>query len=320
MKLKKVIIDISIIALAFFLFTVWYQNSIKKKAEQASSLKLVRYYEIYLITTDKEYQYWEYLNKGASDMANAIGIRYFWDAPEERNASKQIEVIKNAVDNGADAILVAADDPKKISGVIEDAKARGVKVIYVDSPANEEAITTLATNYYEAGITAGQEMLKVLEESNYSKGSIGIVSVAEKENTDLRERGFRQIIDTDGRFQILDTVYTDGSPMAAQEAAEELIRNTPDLVALLATNEGTTEGVGAAIKVNDNKYIGIGYDRTDVTMQLLRDGNLKIIIEQNPYTMGYLGVAQGVAAIFGRDTGPDYINTGVNVLKTGASN
>ena len=50
-------------------------------------------------------------------------------------------------------------------------------------------------------------------------------------------------------------------------------------------------------------------------MQLLNDGNLKAIINQNPYTMGYLGMAEAVAAILGKDTGPEYINTGVSVVE-----
>ena len=314
MKVKKIVIDIAVITLAFFLFTLWYQNHIKNTVP-TSSLKAIRFYEIYLITTDKQYQYWEYLNQGASDMAKAVGVKYFWDAPDERNVNKQIELIKQAVDNGADAMLVAADDPKRISSAIEDAKARGVKIIYVDSPANEEAIITLATNNYEAGITAGQQMLKALEEANLTGGSIGIVSVTSKENTALREMGFRKIIADHGRFQLIDTIYTNGDPLVAQGAAEQLIRGNTDLIALYGTNEGTSVGVGYAIKENENKYIGVGYDRTDVMMQLLRDGNLKVIIDQNPYTMGYLGVAQAIAAIFGKDTGPEYINTGVTVIK-----
>jgi ribose transport system substrate-binding protein len=50
-------------------------------------------------------------------------------------------------------------------------------------------------------------------------------------------------------------------------------------------------------------------------LELLRAGSIKAIIAQNPYTMGYLGVAEAVAAILGKDTGPDYINTGVGVIR-----
>lgn len=312
MTRSKIIINISVIALAFILFVIWHQSSIKRANQTSASL--IRYYKVYLITTDKEAKYWEFINEGASDLANAIGINYIWDAPVERDVDLQIEVIKKAIENGANALLVAADDPKLISGVVEDAKARGVKVIYVDSPAYEEAITTLATNNYEAGVAAGKAMISTLNEMGINSGSIGIVSVEGKENTNLREMGFRDTLAPDERFTILNTIYTSGEAEDARVAAEKLISENQDLVALLGTSLRTSMGVGAAIKANDNRYVGIGFDKTDITLQLLREGSLKVIIDQNPYTMGYLGMAQAVAAILGKDTGPSYIDTGISIL------
>lgn len=314
MKVRRILIDLTVIFLALVTFAVWYQNCI---IQPASTLSTSRKYKIYLITTDKEYQYWEFLNQGAADMANSMGIvDYIWDAPVIRGAQEQIQVINNAVEQGADALLVAADDPKRISAVIEDAKAKSVRIVYVDSPAYEEAIVTLATDNYEAGIMAGRAMLSNLNKYGIQEGTIGIISVADKSNTDLREQGFRRTMEEDGRFMLLDTVYTDGEPESAQAAAQRIMMENSDLVALLGTNEGTSRGVGYAIKENNNKYIGIGFDRTDAMLQLLEDGNLKAIVEQNPYTMGYLGMAEAVAALLGKDTGPDYINTGVSVIES----
>jgi ribose transport system substrate-binding protein len=313
MRVKKVIIDITIILLAFLLFIIWHQNCIVNKTK--TTFSNLKYNQVYLITTDKEYQYWHQLNKGVADMAEAMGIDYIWDAPAERDVNKQIEIINKAVDEGAEALLVAADDPKLISGVIEDAKARNVKVIYVDSPAYEEAITTLATDNYEAGVRAGETMILILDNMGINSGSIGIINYKSKANTQLREEGFRKAMEKDKRFKILDTVYTmKGDPDESREAAERMINENKDLVALFGTNEGTSEGVGLAIEANNNKYIGIGFDKRDAMLKLYNNGSLKAIIAQNPYTMGYLGMAEAVAAILGLDTGPDYINTGVSVI------
>ncbi len=49
-------------------------------------------------------------------------------------------------------------------------------------------------------------------------------------------------------------------------------------------------------------------------MNLLADGSLKAAMAQNPYTMGYLGMAQAIAALKGFSTGPATIDTGVSVL------
>ena len=314
MKINKLIIDVAIITLAFLLFILWYRNSIGDVTQ--TTFSNIKYYKVYLITTDKGYQYWDIMNKGAADMAAITGIDYRWEAPSERSTEKQIEIINEAVEDGANAIIVAADDPKYISGAIEDAKAKGVKVIYVDSPAYEEAITTLATDNYEAGVQAGQTMISLLDMAGINNGSIGIINLAAKANTKLREVGFRDTLANDARFKVLDTIYTEtDKPDLTQRAAERMIHENENLVALFGTSEGTSIGVGNAIKANDNKYIGVGFDKTEDMIKLLQDGNLKAIIDQNPYTMGYLGMAEAIAAILGKNTGPEYINTGVSVVK-----
>lgn len=312
MKPNKRIVNIIVILVAFALFILWYQNKIEDTTRATSAL--IKYYNVYLITPNVN-QYWEFIDQGASKMATGIGVNYSWVVPTERTAAKQIEVINEVVDNGANALLVAADDPKKISSTIEDAKARGVKIIYVDSPANEEAITTLATDNYEAGVLAGQTMVSQLEKLGIKSGSIGIISVEEKQNTELRELGFRKVLALDGRYTLLDTVYTNGEPVVAKAEAIILINANKDLVGLFGTSSGTSEGVGTAINEENSKIVGIGFDQTDINLALLRDGGLKAIMAQNPFTMGYLGMAQAVAAILGNETGPSYLNTGISVME-----
>lgn len=312
-RVKKIIIDIAVISLAFVLFIIWHQGFLERSMQTLSPN--MKFYKVYLITTDKGFQYWKILNQGAEDMAALTGVQYIWDAPAVRNTDQQIEIINRAVEHGANALLIAADDPKRISGAVEDAKAKGVKIIYVDSPAYEEAITTLSTDNYEAGILAAQTMLSILDERGIKSGAIGIVNLSDKANTKLREDGFRDTLAKDGRFQLLDTMYTfSDMPEITTEAAETIIKDNENLVALFGTSEGTTIGVGSANKNNNNKYITVGFDKTEANVRLLNAGSLSAIIDQNPYTMGYLGMAEALAAILGRSTGPEYIDTGVSVV------
>ncbi len=312
-RLKRLIIDIAVILLAFILFIIWHRNFLENSIETISPN--LKYYKVYLITTDKGFQYWGILNQGAEDMAALAGVQYIWDAPAVRNTDQQIEIINRAVEHGANALLIAADDPKRISGAVEDAKAKGVKIIYVDSPAFEEAITTLSTDNYEAGILAAQTMISILDDRGITSGAIGIVNLSDKANTKLREDGFRDTMIKDGRYQILNTVYTfSDNPAITEEAAETIIKKNENLVALFGTSEGTTIGVGTANKNNNNKYVTVGFDKTEANVKLLNAGSLSAIIDQNPYTMGYLGMAEAVAAILGKNTGPEYIDTGVSVV------
>lgn len=272
---------------------------------------------VYLITMDRMDQHWVAVDQGAKDMAAALGLDYKWDAPETKDNAQQIEALNNAVSDGAQLILLAANDPVAISMAIQEAKTAGVKIIYVDSGANEPAIATLSTDNYNAGKLAGQTMLADLDAAGVESGTIGIISVNTATNSTMqREGGFRDAIAADGRFTVLETEYKDGDAAASQEAATNFINANPDLAGLFGANEGSTVGVGNAIKAADasDSIVGVGFDKSDAILGLLEDGSLKAAMAQNPYTMGFLGMAQAYAAINGLSTGPAVIDTGVAVL------
>lgn len=324
MSVKRVIINLMVIIAAFIIFVLWYENCIRDMTCEANSLQ-GKYmpaepsenqtYKIYLITNEAKYQFWQYMNQGVSDMAQLLGLTFTWEAPEIQDAQQQIELLNKAVNNGADAILISVLDADKLSEPIRNAKSKGVKIIYVNSAANEEGIVTLATNNYEAGRIAAESMLDELEVANIHNGVIGIISVMEGNPTiTKRDSGFIDVIKADNRFTVLEPVYTGGNPELAEKAATALIREQPNLVALFGSNEGASVGVGNAIKADNNRIIGIAFDTSDAIMQLMRQNSIKEIIAQNPYTMGYLGMAEAYAALKGKSTGPANIDTGVSVI------
>ena len=252
---------------------------------------------------------------GAREMASMLGVTYEWDAPLTRDVNEQIQIFNNAVAAGADAIMLAASDPLKISGAVEEAKAKGVKIIYVDAPAFEEAVITLATDNYTAGRIAGENMFYELEEIGATYGSIGIIGVTPENRTTVnRELGFRDYFKPFATYQILETIYTNGDPELAKQATEKYIRDNPNLVGVFSTNEGSTLGMGYALRENDINITGIGFDITETIQEMIRDNTIQAVMVQNPFTMGYLGMAQAVAALRGFDTGPKFINTGVTVV------
>ncbi len=272
--------------------------------------------KVYLITMDRMDQHWVSVDQGAKDMAQALGIEYKWDAPDVKDNAKQIEAVNNAVADGANLILLAANDPVAISEAVKNAKDKDVKIIYVDSPANEPSITTLSTDNYNAGKLAGETMLKELEAAGLTSGSIGIIGVNTATNSTMnRENGFKEAIEAKGGYTLLVTEYKDGNAAASQEAAAGFITANDNLVGLYGTNEGSTVGVGNAIKAASGKnIIGIGFDKSDSILGLLQDGSLKAAMAQNPYTMGFLGMAQAYASLKGYSTGPAVIDTGVSIL------
>ena len=267
---------------------------------------------IALITMDSIDQHWVTLNEGAQAKAKELGVSVTFMSPNTKDDAQQIECVNNAVSAGAKAIIVAANGPDAISSALKEAQSKGVKIVYVDSPANVDAEATFSTDNKAAGKTAGEEMLKALEAKGVTSGKVGIINVnAATDSCVMREEGFRSAFEGSG-FELLETQYGEGDAAKSQSIAENYI--TQGVVGIFGCNEGSTTGAGNAIKASGKSIIGVGFDKSDAIMGLINDGYLLATMAQNPDVMGYEGVKAAVDALNGNSLGGAVTDTGVSVL------
>ena len=269
--------------------------------------------QIALITMDSIDQHWVTLNEGAQKAAEELGVTVTFMAPNTKDDAQQIEQVNNAVAGGYQAIIVAANGPDAISSALKEAASQGVKIVYVDSPANVEAEATFSTDNKAAGKTAGETMLAKLTEMGVTIGSIGIINVnAATDSCVMREEGFRSAFEGT-EFTLLETQYGEGDAAKSQSIAENYI--TQGVVGIFGCNEGSTTGAGNAIKASgSSEIVGVGFDKSDAILGLIEDGYLLATMAQNPDVMGYEGVKAAVAALNGESLGGAVTDTGVSVL------
>ena len=273
--------------------------------------------KIALITMDSIDQHWVTLNEGAQKAAGELGVTVSFMSPNTKDDAQQIECVNNAVAGGYSAILVAANGPDAISSALNEAVSAGVKIVYVDSPANVDAEATFSTDNKAAGQLAGEEMIKKLEADGVTSGDIGIINVnAATDSCVMREEGFRAAFEGKG-YNILETQYGEGDAAKSQSIAENYI--TQGVVGIFGCNEGSTTGAGNAIKAANNAgIIGVGFDKSDAILNLIEDGFLLCTMAQNPDVMGYEGVKAAVQAINGESLGGKVVDTGVSVIDAAA--
>lgn len=274
-------------------------------------------YTIYLISMDQVDQHWVYMNTGCEEAVaelaeENIKVNYRWLAPEAKDDAKQIECINNAVAAGADAILIAANSMEAPTAALEEAMADGVTVVYVDSPANAEAVATVATDNKAAGSEAAKRLLAALTEEGVTSGTIGIIGVySSTTSTVSREEGFREVFDkTD--FTLMETQYCEGDASKGQNIASNYI--TQGVVGIFATNEASTIGAGNAVREDGGNVLAVGFDKPAIALELVADGYLVGIMAQNPDVMGYEGVKAAVTSLTGGTIENTDIDTGVTVI------
>ncbi len=278
------------------------------------SIAAPKTFKVFLITMDQMDQYWAGVDQGCKKAVAELGnVDYKWTAPDIKDDAKQIEMINNAVANGANAILLAANGPDAVTSALKEAQAKKVQILYVDSPAKFPAVGTFATNNEGAGKTAGLEMLKDLAKAGIKKGKIGIVSVnAATASTVSREKGFRAAFAGKG-FTLLATQYCDGDAAKAKDIATNYI--TQGCVGIFGANEGSAVGAGNAIRESGQSVIGIGFDSSDAIKSLLKEGFLKATMVQNPSVMGYEGLKKVISVLEGKiKADGKVVDTGVSIV------
>lgn len=285
-----------------------------KAASEDASADQAEKAKVYLITMDQMDQHWQNVNKGAEEVAaaNSDLVEYKWSAPDKKDDAQQIDKVNNAVSDGAKVIMIAANGPDAISSALKEAAAKGVKILYVDSPANFEGEATFATDNKAAGKTAGEKMLEELTAQGITSGDIGIINVKpDTTSCVLREEGFRSAFEGTG-FNILTTQFCEGDAAKSQDAAANYI--SQGCVGIFGTNEGGTVGVGNAIKASGKKVVGVGFDKSDTILGLVKDGSLLCTMAQNPDQMGKLGMEAAIKLIKGESVDTKNVDTGVSVI------
>jgi len=308
-KLLRVLLGVVLVAVMLAGCGTKGGETESKKAEETDET-----YKVYLITMDQMDQHWVNLDKGCQEAVKELGnVEYTWLAPDVKDDAKQIESINNAIAGGANAIILAANGPDAVTATLEEAIADGIKIIYVDSPANTEGEATFSTDNEAAGKKAGETLLEALKAKDVTSGDIGIINAsAASTSTVLREEGFRSAFEgTD--FVLLETQYSEGDAAKSKDIAANYI--TAGCVGIFGTNEGSSTGVGNAIQeVGDSEVLGVGFDKSDTLLQLVKDGYLVASMAQNPDVMGYEGLKAAVEVLQGKDLAGKVIDTGVSVI------
>ncbi len=271
-------------------------------------------YTVYLITMDLTDSYWKSIDDGCLSAVNELGnVTYKWIGPDAHDDALQSACIDEAVTNGANAILIAANSADGVNASLQKASDAGCKIVYVDSAASYDCVTALSTDNIAAGMTAGQTMINALNTAGITSGTIGVMGVtADTASCVARETGFRQAFEgTD--FTLADTVFMqDNADNVTNAVQDGLAQN---YVGFFGTNEGTTVALGNAVKDAGTESMIVGFDTSDAVLSLVSEGVIYATMQQNPSVMGHDGMAIAIQALEGTYTDTNTTtDTGVTVI------
>lgn len=268
-----------------------------------------------LITMDSIDEHWLSVKNGAEDKVKELGnIELIFRAPAGKtDPNEQTRMAEDAINQKADAILLAPSDPAALAPVAAKIKEANIPLILIDSAlSTEDYDAFFSTDNEAAGELAGETFAKLVN----GRGKIGIVHAQPSSTTAIaRGKGFeRKIKEIAPDIKVVSVQYSDGDKARALNIATDIMTANPDLVGFFTSNEGSTIGVARAIEELGKKdsVVLVGFDKSQDTIRALENGTLKATIVQNPYKMGFDGIQAAVDILDGKEVSR-LTDTGVNV-------
>lgn len=288
---------------------------------------------IAVIPKGTTHAFWQTVQAGANKAGSENpGHEVLWRGPvKEDETDAQIAMVESMIALPVHAIVLAPNDATALSKVVDQAAAKNIPVVIIDSDIKtDKYVSFVATDNKQGGIMAGKHMASLLN----NKGKLVMLRYQEgSASTENREAGFlagiKEVQDSGDASVNLEVVdankYGGATADTAQAAAERLLAaySNPDgtlkIDGIFTPNESTTEGMLKALRTlrarNPKLNVRfIGFDASDNLQQALRQGEIDALIIQNPHEMGYQGVKTAIDALQGKKDIPKRIDTGVGLL------
>jgi len=150
---------------------------------------------------------------------HGITIEVAWLTPPQEDGQVQAQRIAQAVNEGANAIILSCSDAGKVTGAINDAVGRGVEVMTFDSDAPQSKRFAF---YGVDDIKLGERIMAELAPQLGDKGKVAILA-GNQNAPNLRKRvdGIKREAAKHPQIQIIDTFFHNETP---QDAAAEVLR------------------------------------------------------------------------------------------------
>jgi ribose transport system substrate-binding protein len=219
---------------------------------------------------------------------HGVPVDVVWMTPPTEDGQVQAQRIAQAVNEGANAILISCSDAGKVTGAINDAVARGVAVMTFDSDAPDSKRFAF---YGVDDVKTGVSVMEELAAQMGSKGSVAILA-GNQNAPNLRKRvdGVKQAAAKFPQIKIVDTFYHIETP---QDAASEVVRvqNAYPQIQGWAMIGGWPLFTKSLLTDLDPKKVKIvAVDALPAELEYVERGLAPVLLAQSTYEWGHTSV------------------------------
>ena len=258
--------------------------------------------------------FWAAVAQGAIDKGEELGVDVAAVGPPggETDVAGQIALVEDQIAKGVKGIAISPADTAALIPALEQARARGVAVVFVDKRADMPG-TYIGTNNIPAATLGAQHICDNVPEGSDVAIIQGIITGTTGQH---RAQGAREGLEACG-LNIVAEQPADWDTAKAQSVTENILTANPNLKAIFSSNDnmalGAVEAVRNAGKLDD--IFIVGFDGNPNAAEAILAGDLEASVAQRPYNMGQMGV-EYVLKLAGGEEIPEEVDTGAILVTT----
>ncbi|MCF2869518.1 D-xylose ABC transporter substrate-binding protein [Octadecabacter sp. G9-8] len=217
----------------------------------------------------------------------AAGATYI-SADAQSSSAKQLSDVESLIAQGADALIILAQDAAAIGPAVDAADAEGIPVVAYDRLIEDERAFYLTFDNVEVGRMQARAVLAAQPSGNY----VMIKGSPTDPNADFLRGGQQEILQDaidSGAITIVDEAYTDGwLPANAQRNMEQILTANDNMVdAVVASNDGTAGGAVAALTAQGMEGIAVsGQDGDHAALNRVALGTQTVSVWKDARELG----------------------------------
>ncbi|MCZ4499682.1 MAG: rhamnose transporter substrate-binding protein [Marmoricola sp.] len=251
--------------------------------------------------------YFDTSDKGGETAVKEFGGKYSEVGPDTASPDAQVQYINTAAQQGINALVVSANDPKAICDAIGEARSAGTKVVTFDSDTSP-ACRDLYINQASAdGIAKAQ--VDLIADQIGDKGEVAILSASANatNQNDWIAKMKTDLTANHPNIKLVDTVYGDDDDQTSFDKTAALLQSHPNLKGIISP---TTVGISAAARyLSKSEYKGkvalTGLGTPNQMRDFVTDGTVTAFALWNPADLGYLAAFAAKALVDKKITGAE---------------
>ncbi|WP_299351121.1 D-xylose ABC transporter substrate-binding protein [uncultured Shimia sp.] len=218
---------------------------------------------------------------------DAAGVKYI-SADAQSSSGKQLSDIESLIAQGADALIILAQDASAVGPAVQAAADEGIGVVAYDRLIEDERAFYLTFDNVEVGRMQARAVLAAQPKGNY----VMIKGSPTDPNADFLRGGQQEVLQAAidaGDITIVGEAYTDGwVPANAQRNMEQILTANDNKVdAVVASNDGTAGGVVAALTAQGMEGIAVsGQDGDHAALNRVATGTQTVSVWKDARELG----------------------------------